>query len=160
MLALIRLTTPKIQQGHPRLVSPAFGRSSIRARRSAASIANSLPAWGLPIVDKRKVAGIGGKSDVDVHLAQVHVPALGFTMYGLFSSVHLAAGGQVHSVLIGRTFLRDFVMTYEGPSGTVVLTHHSMFPGGRIFSTSVPLLPNLPAEGGTLNEGPPDPTTQ
>jgi Aspartyl protease len=92
----------------------------------------------LPIVDKRKVAGIGGQSDVDVHLAQVYVPALGFTMYGLFSSVHLAAGGQVHSVLIGRTFLRDFVMTYEGPGGTVVLTHHSMFPAGRVFPSSVP----------------------
>jgi predicted aspartyl protease len=100
----------------------------------------------LPIVDKRKVAGVGGISEVNVHLAQVYVPALRFTMYGLFSSVHLSAGGQIHSVLIGRTFLKDFVMTYDGPSGTVVLTHHSMFPGGRIFSPSVPpITPDLPA---------------
>jgi predicted aspartyl protease len=92
----------------------------------------------LPVVDKRKIAGAGGVSEVDVHLAQIHVSSLGFTMYGLFASVHLSAGGQLHSVLIGRSFLRDFVMTYDGPSGTVVLTHHSMFPGGRMFPSGVP----------------------
>jgi predicted aspartyl protease len=81
---------------------------------------------GLPIVDRRRLAGAGGVSEVDVHLAQVHVPTLGFTMYGLFASVHLSQGGSPHQVLIGRTFLRDFVMTYDGRSGTVVLTHHSM----------------------------------
>lgn len=113
---------------------------------------------GLPVVDKRKVAGVGGVSEVDVHLAQVYVPSLGFTMYGLFASVHLSAGGSLHSVLIGRTFLRDFVMTYDGPSGTVVLTHHSMFPGGRIFSTSVPpLTPNLPTN---IGAGAPPGTTE
>jgi predicted aspartyl protease len=75
----------------------------------------------LPIVDRQRVSGVGGVMEVNVHLAQIHVPALGFTMYGLFSGVHLAAGGQPCAVLIGRTFLRNFVMTYEGNTGTVTL---------------------------------------
>ena len=42
---------------------------------------------------------------VTVHLAQIYVPSLDFTVYGRFSAVHLAAGGQAHQALIGRTFL-------------------------------------------------------
>jgi hypothetical protein len=77
----------------------------------------------LPIVDRRRVSGVTGAMEVNMHLAQVYVPSLRFTIYGLFSGVHLAAGGQQHVVLIGRTFLRSFVMTYEGNTGTVTLTH-------------------------------------
>ena len=57
-----------------------------------------------------------------MHLAQVAVPALGVTIYGAFAGVHLAAGGQTHLALIGRTFLRNFRMVYEGKTGTVTLT--------------------------------------
>jgi predicted aspartyl protease len=81
----------------------------------------------LPVVDRRKISGISGLSEVNVHLAQVHVSSLLYTMYGLFSAVDLAAGGQNHQVLIGRTFLKDFLMTYEGTTGTVVISHHSVF---------------------------------
>ncbi len=52
---------------------------------------------------------------------QVHVPTLGQTAYGTFAAVHLAAGGQVHVALIGRTFLRNFTMIYEGRTGTVTI---------------------------------------
>jgi hypothetical protein len=77
---------------------------------------------GLPIVDKRKISGVGGGHDVNIHLAQVHVPTLGFTIHGLFAGVHLQAGGQVHYALIGRTFLQAFTMVYEGKTGTVTLS--------------------------------------
>src|ERR1035437_1055782 len=62
----------------------------------------------LPVVDRRSIAGIGGSQEVNVYLAQVHIPALNWTIYGLFSGVHLAAGGQQHRALIGRTFLQGF----------------------------------------------------
>jgi predicted aspartyl protease len=75
----------------------------------------------LPIVDRRRVSGIGGEHIVNVHLAQVHVPSLGHTAYGTFSAVHLAAGGQQHLALIGRTFLYHFTMIYEGRTGTVTI---------------------------------------
>jgi predicted aspartyl protease len=75
----------------------------------------------LPVVDRRKVAGIGGAHEVNVHLAQVFVVSLGFTVYGAFMAVHLNAGGQRHHVLLGRTFLKHYKMVYEGVTGTVII---------------------------------------
>ena len=77
----------------------------------------------LPIVDRRKVSGAHGAQEVNVHLAQVHVPALSFTIYGAFAGVHLAAGGQQHRALIGRTFLQHVMMTYDGRTGLVTVSN-------------------------------------
>jgi hypothetical protein len=76
----------------------------------------------LPVVDKRKFGGIGGEQVVDMYMAQIRVPLLSFTIYGLFAGVHLAAGGQRHKALIGRTFLQNFTMVYEGKTGTVTIS--------------------------------------
>jgi len=73
----------------------------------------------LPIIDKQPVSGSNGKHMVNMYLAQIHVPSLQFTIYGSFGGVELAAGGQVHKALIGRTFLRKFTMMYSGSSGDV-----------------------------------------
>jgi hypothetical protein len=75
----------------------------------------------LPVVDRRMVAGAHGAKEVNVHLAHIHVSRLNFTIYGAFCAVDLAAGGQTHLALIGRTFLRGFTMVYEGRTGTVTL---------------------------------------
>lgn len=75
----------------------------------------------LPIVDRRPVAGAHGSQDVNMHLAQVHVPSLNFTIYGAFAGVHLQAGGQPHQALIGRTFLKHYKMIYNGSTGLVTL---------------------------------------
>jgi hypothetical protein len=82
------------------------------------SLANELQ---LPIVDRQKIAGSKGAHEVNMHLAQIHVPSLNFTIYGLFAGVDLAAGGQTHKALIGRTFLRHFTMIYSGHTGDVRL---------------------------------------
>jgi len=76
----------------------------------------------LPVVDRRQIAGAGGAHTVNVHLAQVRVPLLNKTILGYFTAVHLAAGGQMHRALIGRTFLKHFTMVYEGRTGTVTIT--------------------------------------
>jgi hypothetical protein len=57
-----------------------------------------------------------------MHLVQVHFPALSFTVWGAFAGVHLAAGGQLHKALIGRTFLRYYKMVYEGRTGSVIIS--------------------------------------
>jgi predicted aspartyl protease len=75
----------------------------------------------LPVVDRHLVAGVGGSHEVNVHLAQVHIPALNVTINGAFAGVQLRAGGQLHSALIGRTFLMNFKMVYDGPKGQVEL---------------------------------------
>lgn len=77
----------------------------------------------LPIVDRRMVAGISGGQLANVYLAQVHISTLRYTIYGAFAGVDLKAGGQVHSALIGRTFLSAFTMTYEGRTGTVIISN-------------------------------------
>ena len=77
----------------------------------------------LPIVDQAQIAGVSGARTVNMHLAQIYVPSLDFTVYGQFAAVDLAAGGQSHSALIGRTFLRHFKMTYDGTTGQAMIAH-------------------------------------
>ena len=76
----------------------------------------------LPVVDRQLVAGIGGGLEVNVHLARIRIPDLGVDLRGRFTGVHLTAGGQLHRVLLGRNILSHLNMTYDGPSGSVVLT--------------------------------------
>ena len=75
----------------------------------------------LPTVDRMIMSGVGGEHEVNVYLAQIFVPTLRFTQYGRFSGAALSAGGQPHTVLIGRSFLRHFVMIYDGLRGQVTL---------------------------------------
>ena len=76
----------------------------------------------LPIVDRRAISGVHGSQLTNMYLAQVHIPTLNSTVHGAFAGVDLRAGGQMHSALIGRTFLQNFKMTYEGKTGTVIIS--------------------------------------
>lgn len=76
----------------------------------------------LPITDRRRIAGVHGSHLANMYLAQIHIPTLGHTMYGMFAGVELAAGGQTHLALIGRTCLRAFTLIYEGRTGTVTIS--------------------------------------
>ena len=76
----------------------------------------------LPIIDQKLVRGVHGIKTVNMHVAQVHVPALKFTQYGQFAAVDLAGGGLRLHALIGRTLLRHFRMVYDGPTGVVTIT--------------------------------------
>jgi len=80
---------------------------------------------GMPVVDEMPVSGVHGQAVVNVHLGQIHAPALGFTIYGRFCGVHLHAGGQPHSALLGRTFLYHTTMTYQGKTGSVTLSRQT-----------------------------------
>ncbi len=77
----------------------------------------------LPIINEVSVSGAHGSGKVNVHLAQIHIPAFPYTIYGAFCGVHLHVGGQTHSALLGRTFLQSMKMTYEGNTGSVVLSY-------------------------------------
>jgi hypothetical protein len=77
----------------------------------------------LPIVDRRPISGVHGPQEVNMHLAQVHVPSLNFVIYGVFARVHLVAGGRIHKALIGRAFLGNNTMIYMGQTGTVTISN-------------------------------------
>lgn len=114
-------------KAQPPLVVPVAGIKGIQAlvdTGAGESCIDSLLAGqlNLPIVDRRPISGVHGSQIVNMHLAQIHVPALAFTIYGAFAGVELAAGGQVHKALIGRTFLQSFTMVYEGLTGTVKIS--------------------------------------
>jgi predicted aspartyl protease len=80
-------------------------------------------ALNLPIVDRRRIGGAGGAHLANIHLAQLHCAGLNYTVHGGFAAVELAAGGQSHQVLIGRTFLRGLRLVYEGHTGMVFIEH-------------------------------------
>lgn len=79
-------------------------------------------ALKLPVVDKMTISGVGGQKIHNVHLAQIHIPNLNYTQHGLFAGVDLQAGGQVHKALLGRTFLKDAIMIYDGFRSQVTIT--------------------------------------
>jgi predicted aspartyl protease len=113
----------KLKGGNP----PTPGMTGIRAlvdTGATQSCIDSLLAsqLNLPIVDKQHVGGVHGRLEVNMHLAQVHIPSLGFTIWGMFAGVHLAAGGQHHKALLGRTFLRNCSMTFNGTTGKVTIS--------------------------------------
>jgi predicted aspartyl protease len=95
----------------PALVDTGAGESCIDSLLAA--------QLNLPVVDKRMIAGAHGAKEVNVHLAQIHIPSLNFILYGAFAGVDLRAGGQSIDALIGRTFLKHFKMVYEGTTGNV-----------------------------------------
>ncbi len=97
------------------------------ARRSCidSDLAVSL---GLPVVDQLTVSGVAGLARFNLHIAQMHVGSLQFTLVGNFAGVHLATGRQRHAVLIGRDVLSLFRLEYDGLSGAV-----------RLFDPEAPL---------------------
>jgi len=104
----------------PRQMLPALVDTGAQTSCIDSQLALTL---NLPIVDRQKVSGVHGAHEVNVHLAQIHVPSLAYTIYGTFAAVHLVSGGQHHQALIGRTALQNFLMTYDGRTGTVMITN-------------------------------------
>lgn len=74
---------------------------------------------GLPVVDRKPVAGVHGADEPNYHIAHLYIPDLKLNIYGVFAGVHLRTGGQPHSTLLGRSLLRRCTMTYRGLSGNV-----------------------------------------
>jgi len=76
---------------------------------------------GLPIVDVRTISGVSGAQQHDVYAASVSIPGLEFSQYGQFTGVELEKGGQHHRALLGRTFLSNIIMIYDGLRAQVTL---------------------------------------
>ena len=76
---------------------------------------------GLPAIDTARIAGVGGGSVHDVFLAHITIPQLEIVQYGRFTGVNLRAGGQEHAVLLGRTFLVNTLMIYDGLRAQVTI---------------------------------------
>ena len=84
-------------------------------------LADSL---SLPVVDFVMMAGAAGASRHPLYAARVAIPALEIFQFGAFAGVDLAAGGQPHRVLLGRTFLTGTVMIYDGVRAQVTIASY------------------------------------
>ncbi len=85
-----------------------------------ASLASVL---NLPIVDRETVAAANGPAQVNVYAAQIYVPALNQIVSGRFAGVLIQPALRPFVALVGRSFLREFTMTYEGRTGRVILSN-------------------------------------
>lgn len=110
------IADPDIQkQLFPALVDTGASKSCIDS-----ALARRL---NLPVIDRQNIAGVSGIFEVNVHLAQVHVQELNFTIPGSFAAVHLTAAKLPYFALLGRDFLQHFTMTYKGRTGTVIISN-------------------------------------
>ena len=109
-------TLPKLSdERYPALVDTGASESCIDAGLAA--------RLGLPVVARQTIAGPQGSSIVNLHLAQIYIPDLKWTLYGRFAGIQLGTGGQPHLALLGRSFLTNFTMTYEGRAGAVTISN-------------------------------------
>jgi hypothetical protein len=79
-------------------------------------------ALGLPITDEGEISGIGGKHPALIYTARVYVPKLDLVLFKPFAGVKLEEGEQWHRVILGRGFLRPFVLRYDGSTGDVTIS--------------------------------------
>ncbi|MEX3687937.1 retroviral-like aspartic protease family protein [Paraburkholderia sp. BR14263] len=116
---------------------------------------------GLPVVDRVMISGANGAHGHDVFAAQVSVPSLGITQTGLFAGVHLSGGQQPHQVLLGRTFLQNVVMVYDGRRAQVMVASANGFGFGGMMPFPSPVaplpVPVQPATGAAPDAVPPVP---
>ena len=68
------------------------------------------------------IAGSAGEHTGNVYLAQIYIPGLNRTIGGRFTGVNLAGGGQFQRAIIGRSFLQDFILHYDGRTGEVTIS--------------------------------------
>ena len=74
---------------------------------------------GLPVTDAGEISGVGGKHHAFIYTARVWVPQLGRLLFQPFTGVKLMQGDQWRSIILGRGFLRQHRLAYDGGTGKV-----------------------------------------
>ena len=75
----------------------------------------------LPLVDEQPMGALSGEYKANVYMAQAHIPVFGTTHYGRLIGVEMVKAGFAQKALLGRDFLRDHIMIYDGIRGQVTL---------------------------------------
>jgi hypothetical protein len=79
----------------------------------------------LPITDEGEISGVGGKHHAFIYTARLYIPQLQRLLFQPFTGVKLEQGEQWHRVILGRSFLRNYDLIYNGPAGDVEIRDHS-----------------------------------
>ena len=89
------------------------------------SLAKNL---GLPFKKREVVYTPGGKAHLDTYHAQVIISSMGVCIHGEFLGADFSASNDKCQALLGRDFLQDVNMVYNGITGSVTLSkQESMF---------------------------------
>ena len=121
---VISFKTTETEQNQipPRLINmPALIDTGAKSNLIDSGVAKVLD---LPIVNKQKITGSNGTHIVDVYLAEIEIPSLNQKLYGQFAGVHLTAGELNFGALLGREFLKNLTMSYDGLTGSVIITNN------------------------------------
>ena len=75
----------------------------------------------LPVSEEGWMSGVGGRHWAKVYNVRLYVPRLDRLPFQRFTGVKLEDGGQWHRVILGRTFLRRYRLSYDGGTGAVAI---------------------------------------
>ena len=111
-------------QPTPPNLAPQLYRVLIDTGASHSSVDSALAEeLGLPLQGTASITGVGGALEVNTYRAMIFIPALNTTLHGELPVAYFRTGGQPHSAILGRDFLRDYTMVYEGRTGQVTLSN-------------------------------------
>ncbi len=107
--------------------APDLARKGVRALIDTGAGANCIDdglarSMGLQPTDEGEVVGIGGKATAFIYTARLYIPSLKRLLFQPFAGVRLEDGDQWHRVILGRTFLRPYAVTYDGRTGRVEIS--------------------------------------
>jgi hypothetical protein len=74
---------------------------------------------GLAPSERGFISGISGQQAATIYTARIYVPSLDRLLFQRFAGVKLREGDQWHRVILGRAFLRQYRMIYDGGTGAV-----------------------------------------
>lgn len=80
---------------------------------------------GLREIDQATVGVVGGSTLAKIYLGRLTVPDVGFDrVCPLYA---LRVRHPTHDVLLGRSFLENYIVTFDGPAGTFTFATRSDF---------------------------------
>lgn len=83
---------------------------------------------GLEQVDEDFIQPVGGAPIlVKIYMGMLRVPVLGFSEIVRLYGARIKGGH--HDVLLGRSFLKNFIVTFDGPAGMFHFFPPFRFPG-------------------------------
>jgi len=76
----------------------------------------------LPLINQVSIGGVGGAHMLNQYLCRLVIPQLNFSKAGAFIGAEMGQGGMMQQALIGRDFLSQMILIYDGLSGRTTLT--------------------------------------
>lgn len=71
------------------------------------------------MTDEGEISGVGGRHRAYVFTGRLYVPELDRLIFQPLTGVKLRQGAQFHEVILGRAFLREYRVIYDGATGAV-----------------------------------------